>query len=121
MGTVPHRGDCVDDEEACWNSLKRKEAQEGNCCPIPDNGGKRAKSSSKKQRNAHLDCAEEFRQKMNISQEDYQKRVQERLCLRCGKKGHNIGDCKANTPSNLGKSRQKNCLSLILPIQMIKS
>ena len=52
------------------------------------------------------DCAEEFWQKLNIMQEEYQKRVRERLCLRCGKKGHYIGDCKANAPSNLGKGRQ---------------
>ena len=45
----------IDDEEACWDSLKWKEAQEGNCCPVPGDGGKRAKSSSKKQRNATLD------------------------------------------------------------------
>ena len=67
---------------------------------------KRAKFSSKKQRNALLDCAEEFLQKLNNSQEDYQKRVWERLCLCCGKKGHYIGDCKANTLLNLGKGRQ---------------
>ena len=50
----------VNDEEAHWDSLKRKEAQEGNCRPIPGNGGKRAKTSSKKQKSALLDCAEEF-------------------------------------------------------------
>ena len=54
-------------------------------------GKKRAKSSSKKIRNALLDQAEEFRQKLDISQEDYQKRVWERLCLCCGKKGHYVG------------------------------
>ena len=96
----------INDEEACWDSLKRKEAQEGNCCPVPGNGGKRAKTSSKKQKSALSDCAEEFWQKLNITQEEYQKRVRERLCLRCGKKGHYIGDCKANAPLNLGKGRQ---------------
>ena len=50
----------INDEEARWDSSKRKEAQEGNCCPVPGNGGKHAKTSSKKQRNALLDCAEEF-------------------------------------------------------------
>ena len=50
----------INDEEACWDSSKQKEAQEGNCCPVPGNGGKRAKSSSKKQKNALLDCAESF-------------------------------------------------------------
>ena len=94
----------IDDEESCWDSLKWKEAHEGNCCPVPGNGGKRAKSSSKKQKNALLDCAEEFCQILNISQDEYQKRVWERFCLCCGKKGHYIGDCKANTPSNLWKA-----------------
>ena len=96
----------IDDEEARWDSSKRKEAQEGNCRPAPGNEGKRAKTSSKKQKSALWDRAEEFRQKLNITQEEYQKRVRERLCLRCGKKGHYIGDCKANTPSNLGKGMQ---------------
>ena len=96
----------IDDEEACWDSLKRKEAQEGNCRPVPGNGGKHAKTSSKKQNSALLDCAEEFWQKLNIMQEEYQKRVHERLCLRCDKKGHYVGDCKANAPLNLGKGRQ---------------
>ena len=86
--------------------FERKEAQEGNRCPVPGNGGKRAKTSSKKQKNALLDCAEEFRQNLNISQEEYQKKVWERLCLCFGKKGHYVGDCKANTPSKLGKGRQ---------------
>ena len=65
----------IDDEEAHWDFLKRKELHEGNCCPVPGNVGKRTNSSSKKQRNALLDCAEEFCQKLNISQEEYQKRV----------------------------------------------
>ena len=95
----------IDDEEACQDSLKRKEAQEGNCCPVPSHGGNCAKPSFKKQRNALSDCAEEFQQKLNISKEEYQKRIWERLCLRCGKKGHYVSDCKANTPSNLGKGR----------------
>ena len=96
----------INDEEACWDSLKQKEAQEGNRCPAPGNGGKRAKTSSKKQKSALADRAEEFWQKLNITQEEYQKRVRERLCLRCGKKGHYVGDCKANAPSNSRKGRQ---------------
>ena len=96
----------IDDEEARWDSSKRKEAQEGNCCPVPGNGGKRAKTSSKKQKSALLESAEEFRQKLNITQEEYLKRVRERLCLRCGKKGHYVGDCKVNTPLYLGKGKQ---------------
>ena len=50
MGTVPHRVTAINDEEACWGFQKRKEAQEGIC----------AKASNKKQKNALLDCAEEF-------------------------------------------------------------
>ena len=50
----------INDEEACWDSLKQKEAQEGNRCPVPGDGGKRAKTSSKKQKSVLLDCAEEF-------------------------------------------------------------
>ena len=96
----------IDDEEARWDSSKKKEAQEGNRCPVPGNGGKRAKTSSKKQKSALSDCAEEFWQKLNITQEEYQKRVRERLCLHCGKKGDYVGDCKVNAPSNLGKGKQ---------------
>ena len=29
----------INHEEAHWDSLKRKEAQEGNCCPVPFNRG----------------------------------------------------------------------------------
>ena len=28
----------INDEEAHWDSSKRKEAQEGNCCPVHGNG-----------------------------------------------------------------------------------
>lgn len=63
----------IDDEEAHWAYLKQKDAQEGNICPVPGNGGKRAKSSSKKQKNAFWDCAKEFRQKLNFTQGEYQK------------------------------------------------
>ena len=48
-------------EEAHWDSLKQKEAQGGNCCPAPGNGGKRAKFSSKKQRDALFNWAQEFK------------------------------------------------------------
>ena len=61
----------IDDEEDCWDSLKQKEVQKGNFCPVPGNGGKRAKTSSKKQKSALLDRAEEFWQKLNITQEEY--------------------------------------------------
>ena len=57
----------INDEEALWDFSKQKQAHKGNCCPAPGNGEKRAKSSSKKQKNALLDRAEEFCQKLNIS------------------------------------------------------
>ena len=43
--------------------------------------------------------AEEFRKELNISKEEYQRRVCERLCLKCGRKGHYVGDCKGNSSS----------------------
>ena len=63
----------INDEEACWDSSNQKEAQEGYCSPVPGNGGKRAKTSSKKQKNAFLDCADRFQQKLNISQEEFKR------------------------------------------------
>ena len=57
----------INNEEACWDSLKQKEVQEGNCCPVLSNKGKHAKLSSKKQKNALLYCAEEFFQKTEFS------------------------------------------------------
>ena len=66
MGTFLKEVTVIDDKEACWNSLKKKEVQEGNSCPVSGNGGKRAKLGSNKQKSALLDCAEEFCQKLNI-------------------------------------------------------
>ena len=50
----------IGDEEAFRHFLKQKEAQEGNCCTVPGNGGEFAKASNKKHKNALSDCAEEF-------------------------------------------------------------
>ncbi len=69
-------------------------------------GNKRAKASKKKPRNGLSECAEEFRKELNISKEEYQRRVCERLCLKCGRKGHYVGDCKGNSSSASGKGRQ---------------
>ena len=95
------------DEEACWDFSKRKEEEEGrqlpSCC---NNDRKHVKASKKKLRSALSNCAEEFQKELNISKEDYQKWVHDRLSLCCGRKGHYIGDCKVHTPSSLGKGRQ---------------
>ena len=50
----------INDLEAQWDFSKKKEVQEGTCCPAPGNGGKRAKARKKKQDSVLLDCAEEF-------------------------------------------------------------
>ena len=94
----------IDDEEARWDSSKRKEDDEDKKRPSSSN--KRAKASKKKPRNGLSERAEEFRKELNISKEEYQRRVCERLCLKCGWKGHYVGDCKGNSSSALGKGRQ---------------
>ena len=76
---------------------------------------KRAKSFYKKQKSVLLDCAELFK-KLNISQEEYQKKEWKEFSS-VGVEGSLQEYCKANTPSNLRKGRQDQvCLSLILPI-----
>ena len=94
----------IDDEEARWDSSKRKEDDEDKKRPSSSN--KRAKASKKKPRNGLSERAEEFRKELNISKEEYQRRVCERLCLKCGRKGHYVGDCKGNSSSASGKGRQ---------------
>ena len=94
----------IDDEEARWDSSKRKEDDEDKKRPSSSN--KRAKASKKKTRNGLSERAEEFRKELNISKEEYQRRVCERLCLECGRKGHYVGVCKGNSSSALGKGRQ---------------
>ena len=94
----------INDEEARWDSSKRKEDYKDKKRPSSSN--KRAKASKKKPRNGLSERAEEFRKELNISKEEYQRRVCERLCLKCGRKGHYVGDCKGNSSSASGKGRQ---------------
>ena len=94
----------INDEEARWDSSKRKEDDKDKKRPSSSN--KRAKASKKKTKNGLSERAEEFRKELNISKEEYQRRVCERLCLKCGRKGHYVGDCKGNSSSASGKGRQ---------------
>ena len=98
----------INDEEAWWDSSKRKEDDKGRHLPSScNNDRKHVKASKKKSRSALYNCAEEFQKELNISKEEYLKRVCDRLCLHCGRKGQYISDCKVNTPSSLGKGRQR--------------
>ena len=72
----------------------------------PSSSNKRAKASKKKPRNGLSERAEEFRKELKFSKEEYQRRVCERFCLKCGRKGHYVGDCKGNSSSASGKGRQ---------------
>ena len=94
----------INDEEAWWDSSKRKEDNEDK--KLPSSSNKRAKATKKKTKNGLSEHAEEFCKELNISKEEYQRRVCERLCLKCGQKGHYVGDCKGNSCSALGKGRQ---------------
>ena len=94
----------INNKEARWDTLKRRDKNEGKHCPKLEN--KQALSSKKKPKSGLSNCAEEFQQGLNISKDEYQKRVRDKLCLRCGKKGHFVGDCKGIFSSGLGKGRQ---------------
>ncbi len=94
----------IDNEEARWDTSKRREKNEGKHHLNLEN--KQALSSKKKPKAGLSDCAKEFCKGLNISKEEYQKQVQKRLCLHCGMKVHYIGDCKVKPPSGLGKGRQ---------------
>ena len=94
----------VDNKEARWDTSKRRDKNEGKHCPNLKN--KQALSSKKKPKAGLNECAEESQQGLNIIKEEYQKRVRDKLCLHCGKKGHFVGDCKGNSSSGLGKGRQ---------------
>ena len=97
----------INDEEAWWDSSKRKEDDEGrHLTSSCNNDRKHVKARKKKSRSALSNCAEEFQKELNIRKEEYQKRVCNKVCLRCGRKGHFVGDCKVNTPSSSGKGRQ---------------
>ena len=80
----------INDEEARWDSSKRKEDDKDKKCPSSSN--KRAKASKKKTKNGLSEHAEEFCKELNISKEEYQRCVCERLCLKCGQKGHYVGN-----------------------------
>ena len=51
-------------------------------------------SSKKKPRVGLSDYAEYFQLGLNFSKKEYQMRVRIKFCLRCGKKGHFVGDCE---------------------------
>ena len=92
----------IDDEEARWDSSKRKEDDKDKKRPSSNN--KRAKACKKKTKSGSSERAEEFCNELKIRKEEYQRRVCERLCLRCGRKGHYVGDCKGNSSSALEKA-----------------
>ena len=97
----------MDDEEAQWDSSKRKEDDKGRHLPVScSNDRKRVKASKKKPCSALSNCADEFQKELNLSKEEYQKKAHNRLCPCCGRKGHFVGDYKINIPSGLGKGRQ---------------
>ena len=87
--------------EAWWDSSKSKKDDEDK--EHPSSSNKRPKASKKKTRNGLSERAEEFCKELIISKEECQKCVCERLCLKCGQKGHYIGDCKGNSSSDSEK------------------
>ena len=62
--------------------------------------------SRKKKPIAFSDYAKDLWMGLNISKEEYQKKVRDNLCLRCGKTGHFFGDCKGDSSFGLQKGRQ---------------
>ena len=92
----------IDDEESRWDTSRNKDEKEEKHCPAQDTH----KNSRKKQNNGLSARAEDFRKELKVSKEEYQKRVREKLCLRCGKKGHFVKECKVNLSGNLGKDRK---------------
>ena len=97
----------INDEEAQWDSSKRKEDDKGRHLPSFFNNDRKCVKASKKKPICDLStCDEEFQKELNISKEEYQKWVRNSLCLYCGRKGHYFGDCKVHTPSSSGKGKQ---------------
>ena len=95
------------DKEAQLDSSKQKEDDGGRQrLSSINNDRKHVKARKKKPRSALSNHAEEFQKELKISKEEHQKRLCDRLCLCCVRKGHYVGDCKINTPSSLGKGRQ---------------
>lgn len=61
----------------------------------------------KRSRKGLIGLAEEFStETIYIGHKKNKKDFLEKTQLRCGKKIHYLGGCKANTPSNSGKGRQ---------------
>ena len=58
----------INNEEAWWDTLKRRDKNEGKCCPNLEN--KQALSSKKKPKAGLSDCAVEFQKGLNISKEE---------------------------------------------------
>ena len=83
-------------------TLSKARTREGKRCPAQDTH----KNSNKKRNNGLSARAEDLRKELKVSKEEYQKRVREKLCLKCGKKGHFVKECKVNLSGNLGKDRQ---------------
>ena len=92
----------IDDEELRLDIYKNKDKKEGKRCLAQDTH----KNNSKKCNSVLSTCAEDFRKELKVSNEEYQKRVREKLCLRCGKKGHFVKEGKDNLFGNMGKNRQ---------------
>ena len=102
MGPVPAEVKVIEDKEAKWDNSKRKDDLEGKRYPYSKI--KRALSQKKKVHSDLSDCAEDFCLGLNIYKEEYQKQVQERLCLHCDLKGYNVGDYKVKTLLDLEKA-----------------
>ena len=58
MGPVPDRSAVIDNKEARWDNLKRKDELEGKRCPHFES--KRALSSKKKVQSGLSNCVKEF-------------------------------------------------------------
>jgi hypothetical protein len=46
--------------------------------------------------------------RLNISREEFQRRMREQLCLRCGKAGHRIADCERNNQQGRFNPQTRN-------------
>ena len=92
----------IDDEESRWDTSRSKDEREGKRRSTQDTH----KNSNKKRNNGLSARAEDFRKELKVSKEEYQKRVREKLCLRCGKKGNFVKECKVNISGKLGKDRK---------------
>ena len=48
---------------------------------------------------------------VRLSDEEYKKRLQERLCFKCGRKGHQAKDCRNPFANKEGKKPKKTEVS----------